>query len=182
MLSFSREEGKLRSAAKAFGASPGKPADAALFGDVVALAVPWSVVPEALKSAGSLDGKVLWDCTNALKPDLSGLEVGTTSSGAETIARLAPKARVVKAIPPFAELLHSDDPRIGGKAATTFICGDDESAKALVRPLLEALPAEVVDSGPLENARYIEPAAFLLVRLAYGLRLGPRVGLCLLRG
>jgi predicted dinucleotide-binding enzyme len=97
------------------------------------------------------------------------------------VQRLAPGARIVKGIPPFAELLHSDDPTIEGVPAASFLCGDDADAKRIVGPLLEALPATVVDAGPLENARYVEPAGFLLVRLAYGLGLGSRIGLSLLR-
>jgi predicted dinucleotide-binding enzyme len=37
----------------------------------------------------------LLDCTNPLKPDLSGLTVGYTVSGAEQVAACAPGARVV---------------------------------------------------------------------------------------
>jgi predicted dinucleotide-binding enzyme len=126
--------------------------------------------------------KVLWDCTNALKADLSGLAIGTTTSAAETVQRLAPDARVVKGIPPFAELLHSSDPTINGSPAGCFICGDDADAKTIVGELLAALPATVIDAGPLESSRYIEPAAYLLVRLAYSLGHGPRIGLALLQG
>jgi hypothetical protein len=70
-------------------------------------------------------------------------------------------AKVVKGIPPFAELLHSDDPTLGGKPAGVFLCGDDHDAKAAVGRLLDALPADVVDVGPLVNARFVEPAAML---------------------
>ena len=181
MLSYSRDAAKLQAAAVAFGARTGSPAEAVAFGDVVALTVPWSSIEDALKAAGSLSGKVVWDCTNALKPDLSGLVIGTTTSGGETIAKLAPGARIVKAIPPFAELMHSDDPTVGGKAPGTFMCGDDAEAKAVVLPLLKALPMDVVDSGPLENARYAEAAGFLLIRLGYGQGLGSRIGFALLQ-
>jgi 8-hydroxy-5-deazaflavin:NADPH oxidoreductase len=180
MLSYSRDAEKLRSAAHAFGASSGTPAQAVAFGDVVALTVPWVAVEDALKAAGSLSGKIVWDCTNALKPDLSGLAIGTTTSAGETIAKLAPGARIVKAIPPFAELMHSDDPMIGGKAPGTFMCGDDADAKAIVLPLLKAVPMDVVDAGPLENARYAEAAGFLLIKLGYGQGLGSRIGFTLL--
>src|SRR5262249_47543386 len=63
---------------------------------VVVLAVPWPAVPDALKATGNLSGKVLLDCTNPLKPDLSALEVGTTTSGGERVAQAAPEAKVVK--------------------------------------------------------------------------------------
>jgi 8-hydroxy-5-deazaflavin:NADPH oxidoreductase len=156
--------------------------EAVSFADVVALAVPWGSVKTAIAQAGPMAGKIIWDCTNALKPDLSGLEVGTDTSGAEIIASLAVGAKVVKGIPPFAELLHSDDPTVAGKPADSFLCGDDATAKAVVRRLLEALPADVVDAGPLANSRFVEPAAMLLVRLAYGLGLGVRISLTLSRG
>ncbi|WP_042875718.1 hypothetical protein [Cupriavidus necator] len=51
---------------------------------------------------------------------MSGLLVGTDTSGAEEIARLAPWATVVKAIPPFAELLHSPSMLIGVIADLDF--------------------------------------------------------------
>jgi predicted dinucleotide-binding enzyme len=181
MLSFSRDAAKLDKMAKALGAAAGTPEEAASFADVVALAVPWGSVNAAIVQAGPLVGKIIWDCTNALKPDLSGLAVGTDTSGGEIIAGLAGGAKVVKGIPPFAELLHSDDPTVAGKPSAAFLCGDDDAAKAAVRPLLEALPADVVDAGPLVSARFVEPAAMLLVRLAYGLGFGVRITLALRR-
>jgi 8-hydroxy-5-deazaflavin:NADPH oxidoreductase len=181
MLSYSRDSAKLQAAATTFGARTGSPAEAVAFGDVVALTVPWVTIEDALQAAGPLSGKIVWDCTNALKPDLSGLAIGTTTSAGETIAKLAPGARIVKAIPPFAELMHSDDPLIGGKAPGTFMCGDDAEAKAIVLPLLKAMPMDVVDAGPLENARYAEAAGFLLIKLGYGQGLGSRIGFALLR-
>jgi 8-hydroxy-5-deazaflavin:NADPH oxidoreductase len=151
MLSYARDVAKLEEAARAFGA------------------------------AGPLSGKIVWDCTNVLKPDLSGLEIGTATSGGETIAALIPEAKVVKGIPPFAELMHGENPLISGTPADVFMCGDDAQAKAVVARLIEALPARSVDAGPLENARYVEPAGFLLVRLAYGLGMGSRIGLALIK-
>jgi 8-hydroxy-5-deazaflavin:NADPH oxidoreductase len=100
MLSFGRDPANLGQAATMFGARMGSPRDAVEFGDVVARAVPWEVVAPALHEAGSVAGKIVWDCTNALRPDMSGLAIGTTTSGAETVQRLAPGARVVKGIPP----------------------------------------------------------------------------------
>jgi predicted dinucleotide-binding enzyme len=53
----------------------------------VALAVPWAAAPGALAEAGELSGKVLWDCTNTPLPDMSGLTIGTTTSGGEEVAK-----------------------------------------------------------------------------------------------
>jgi predicted dinucleotide-binding enzyme len=49
----------------------GTPAQAASWGEVVALAVPWAAAPGALAEAGELSGKVLWDSTNTLLPDMT---------------------------------------------------------------------------------------------------------------
>ncbi len=181
MLSYSRDAAKLTEAAARFGATFGTPEEAARFGNVVALTVPWAAVPSALTQAGSLTGKTLWDCTNALNADMSGLVIGTTTSGGEEVARLAPGALVVKGIPPFAELLHSDDPTVGGRPVGVFVAGDDATAKQAVAGLLSQLPASVTDTGGLEAARLIEPAMMLLVRLAYAQGLGPRIALDLIR-
>jgi predicted dinucleotide-binding enzyme len=182
LLSYSRGEGKLREVARAAGpnARTGTPAEAAAFGEVVLLAVPWGAAPDALRQAGAFRGKTLFSCVNALKPDLSGLAVGTTTSAAEEIARLAPDARVVEAIPPFAQLLAAPSRRIGGQQVTTFYCGDDGAAKAVVAGLLRELDLEPVDAGPLTSARYVEPAGMLVVQLGYGMGKGTGIGMKLL--
>ena len=70
--------------------------EAAEHGEVVVLATPWDGVRDALAAAGDLAGKVLFDCTNPLAKDLSGLAIGHTTSAGEQVAALAPGARVVK--------------------------------------------------------------------------------------
>jgi len=46
--------------------------------------------------------------------------------------------------------------------------------------LVSALPTQAVDFGPLWNARFAEPAMMVIVRLAFGLNRGWRLGLALL--
>ena len=109
MLS-SRHPEKLKGLAESIGKNAcfGLPAEAARFGEVVVLSVPWTQAADALKSAGSLRGKVLIDCTNPLKPDMSGLAVGYTTSAAEEVAKMVPGAKVVKAFnTTFAAVMHS---------------------------------------------------------------------------
>jgi 8-hydroxy-5-deazaflavin:NADPH oxidoreductase len=180
MLSFNKDANDLNATARRYGARTGTPHDAASFGEVVVLAVPWNVVRLALRQAGSLRGKVLWDCTNALKAEYTSREVGTITSGGEIVSRLAPGARVVKAIPPSAQLLLSDNPMVEGKPVACLLCSDDAAAKATVMPLVNALPAQAVDFGPLSNARFAEPAMMVIVRLAFGLNRGYRLGFALL--
>jgi predicted dinucleotide-binding enzyme len=155
-------------AAARLGVAASSNADAAGGADVVALTVPFSAIDAALAQTGPLGGAVLWSCVNALKPDLSGLAVGFDTSAAEEVARRAPGARVVSAIPPFAEALANGDLAYdGGLAPSVFMCGDDDHAKAAVERLVLDLGAHPVDAGALAVARLVEPAMMLLVRIAY---------------
>lgn len=182
MLSYSRDENKLWAAAESVGKGTrtGNAAEAASFGDVVVLATPYGASADALKAAGSLDGKILLSCVNALRPDYSGMAAGTTTSGAEELAKVAPKARFVEAMPSFAALLHSGSTKFGNDTSSIFYCGDDSQAKEVVAGLLRETGVEPVDAGPLRNARYLEPAMMLLVQLAHQLGMG-MLGLKLLR-
>jgi 8-hydroxy-5-deazaflavin:NADPH oxidoreductase len=180
MLSFSSDPAALRDTARKFGANAGSVAEAVAFADVVVLCTPFAATASALGQVGAVAGrKPLWDCTNALKPDMSGLVIGTTTSAAEEVQKLAPWADVVKGIPPFAELLHSGSPRLLGGPVGVFTCGDNAAAKETVTSLLLTLGVSVTDAGPLLNSRYSEAAAFLLIQLAYAQGLGPRIGLAL---
>ncbi|MDF5716135.1 MAG: NAD(P)-binding domain-containing protein [Rhizonema sp. NSF051] len=149
MLSYSRDIEKLKSQAQSIapGVRVGTPAEAVEFADVVLLSVPWAAVPDALQAAGSLEGKILFSCVNALTPDMSGMAVGTTTSGAEEIAKLASGAMVVEALPIFAEVLYSPSRKFGEQDATVFYCGDDAQAKQTVAELLREIEVEPIDAG-----------------------------------
>ena len=139
-------------------------AEAAGAADIVVLSVPWPA-EDAVKSCGNLTGKILIDCTNPLKPDLSGLAVGHTTSAAEQIADLAKGTRVIKAFNTTGAG-NMANPKFGAQNASMFICGDDGNAKATVGKLAEELGFEPVDVGPLLTARYLEPLAMLWIHLA----------------
>lgn len=160
----------------------GLPADAAKYGEVVVLSVPWTQAVDALRSAGSLKDKILIDCTNPVKPDMSGLAVGHTTSAAEEIAKAAPGARVVKAFnTTFAAVMHSPSRNFGSQKATGFYCGDESPAKAVVSELIKETGLEPLDVGPLMCARYLEPLAMLAMQIAFVLGLGTEMTIGLLR-
>lgn len=182
LFSFSREPEKLAELASRTRSRAGSPAEAAEFGDVILLATPWIATTQALTQAGTIRGKVIWDATNALKPDMSGLAIGTTTSAGEEVARMQPWARVVKAVPTFAEVLASGDRRIAGQRNAVYVCGDDPAARQLVAGLVEEIDAQAIDAGPLALARYTEPAGMLLAQLAYARGMGARIGTHFLRG
>lgn len=58
--------------------------------EVVGLCTPWHSTRDAVAACGDLGGKVLIDCTNALTPAFTALEVGHTTSGAEQVAEWPP--------------------------------------------------------------------------------------------
>jgi hypothetical protein len=186
-VGFGRDAARLAAAARqARGRVAADLPGAARSADVVVLAVPWAAVGAAIAACGDLSGAVIWDCTNPLLPDLSGLALGTTTSGGEEVARQAPGARVVKGVPPFAELMAAAAPDAPLTPSdlpppAVFVCGDDAAARAAVLSLVGDLGAEPVEAGPLAVARWTEPVGMLLIRLGYAQGLGPMIGAPLIR-
>jgi predicted dinucleotide-binding enzyme len=158
--------------ARASGTALASVGGAAAGAEVVVLAVPWPAVPAAIAEAGDLAGKVLLDCTNPLAPDLSGLELGTTTSGGERMAELAKGARVVK-IFNTTGAANMEDPHYGDARATMLYAGDDSDAKAIAARLAADLGFEPVDLGPLSASRLLEPIALAWITLAIRQKLGP---------
>lgn len=139
-------------------------AGAAEHSEALVVAVPWGAVAETLALAGPLASKVVIDCINPLKPDLSGLVI-ENSSTAEEIARLLPQAHVVKAFNTASTKVMLN-PVFPGGPATMFFCGDDPDAKSLVKGLIAEIGFEPVDAGPLHHARHLESLAMLYIHLA----------------
>ena len=67
----------------------------------------------------------------------------------------------------YAELLERGAV-FGDQRASVFLCGSDEKARAEVCRIVDELGFSPVDLGDLENARYLEPAAALIVELVRG--------------
>jgi len=181
MFNYPRRPEKLGAFAQEIGpdAQWGTPRDVVRFADVVLLAVPWSGIGDALSDAGSLDGKTLISCVNPFGP--GGLEVGLTSSAAEEISKLVPGAAVVEAFNTiFASILYSSADLFGDKPPTVFYCGDNPEAKTKVAELIIDAGLQPVDAGPLQNARYIEPLAMLMMELGHSQRMGADIALRLM--
>lgn len=147
--------------------------------DAVVIAVPWNAAQTAVREADDLAGKILIDCTNPIAPGLQ-LALGTTTSGAEKIASWADGARVVKAFNATG-WENMADPVYDGEPTLMPICGNDPEARALVLELAELLGFEVVDLGPLESARLLEPFALVWIHLARVQGLGPDIAFKLAR-
>ena len=141
--------------------------DAASFGEIVVLATLWEGTASAINQAGAgnFSGKVVVDVTNPL--DFSKglppkLALGQTDSAGETVQRLLPDARVVKAFNIVGNA-HMFRPDFPGGPPTMFICGNDDRAKKLVTEILDAFGWETVDVGGIEGSRLLEPLAMLWI-------------------
>jgi predicted dinucleotide-binding enzyme len=161
-------------------ARAGTVADAAGFGEVIALATPWPATEAAVRAAGNLNGKTVIDCTNPLKPDVSGLALGFHTSGAEQVAQWAKGANVFKAFNTTG-FNNMANPIINGIRTVMFVCGDNEAVKPTVLQLAADVGFDVVDAGKLVIARLLEPFAMLWIHLAFTGSAGREIGFALLR-
>lgn len=127
-------------------------ADAARWGDIVLLAVPWRSA-EALPPADAVAGKIVIDAMNPYGPDGQVMDLEPTTSSEETIKRL-PGARLVKA---FNTIYYKHLASRGRKDASIddrhaiFVAGDDEAAKREVIALIEEIGFGPVDTGSLAD-------------------------------
>ena len=148
--------------------------------DVVVLATPWTANADAIASAGDLSGKIVIDVTNPLKSDLSGLAVPPDTSGAEMVAKLAPRARVYKALNQTG-YENMADPVFPSGRAVMFVAGNDAAGKSVVLKLVGELGFEAVDAGDLSAARLLEGLAMLWIHLMVRRKLGRKFAFALLR-
>jgi predicted dinucleotide-binding enzyme len=160
----SREAGgeKLKKALAAVGggARGGTFAEAAAFGEMVALCCLGAVIEGVLAQASvkNLAGKVLIDATNPLDfsrgfpPRLQSMEDG---SAGQMVQRLAPEARVVKAFNTAGNASYVN-PSYEGGPPDMFICGNDDAAKAGVAEILKGFGWGVVDLGGIDSSHYLE--------------------------
>lgn len=167
MFSFSRSPERLQTLAAQIGvnATSGTPAEAANFADVVLFAPNFWLVHEAIAQAGSLAGKIVIDATNPYRWAESGgivRMVGENVSGAETIQKLLPGARLVKAYSSFQPTaLHRSAQRPLEQRLAIAIAADDKAAIAIVAQLIEDSGGRPFDLGTLQNARLMEiPGSF----------------------
>jgi len=145
----------------------GKFADAAAFGDILVFAVKGTSAEQTLGglNPASLNGKTIIDTTNPIadRPPTNGvLNFFTTfdESLMERLQNIAPDAHFVKCFSCVGSYAMVN-PKFAGGKPTMFICGNEDSAKAEVKPILEKFGWEFEDMGGVEAARAIEPLCIL---------------------
>ena len=131
--------------------------EAAAFGEIVLLAVPWRNT-QALPDPALLENKIVIDAMNHYNDDGSVIDIGNSTSSEETAKRL-PGAIVIKAFNTiyFKHLNEGSHPELPLKERRAiFIAGDSVEAKAKVSRLIEEIGFAAVDTGGLRNGGQLQ--------------------------
>ncbi len=140
VFTYARSNEKLKKLAReAHGsARAGTPSEAAQEADALLLAVHWSRIEDVLNQTGDLSGKVVVTCSLPMNDDNTDLVVAHISSGAEELARMIPKARVVSAFNtvPSEVLFGVNQSKSKSRRLSLVYCGDDKGSKAVAAELI----------------------------------------------
>ena len=147
-------------------ATAGSFEESASYGDIIVLATLWSGTSDVIKLANpkNFAGKITIDVTNPLdfSKGVPALALGHTNSAGETVQKLLPDAKVVKAFNTVGNP-HFFHPNFPGGPPTMFICGNDLDAKKQVTSILSDFGWETVDVGGIEGSRLLESLAMLWI-------------------
>ncbi|MEO6184779.1 MAG: NADPH-dependent F420 reductase [Steroidobacteraceae bacterium] len=140
------------------GARAGTPQEAAAFGDVLVLAVPYGAQPELGRTLGSaLKGKVVIDASNPFPARDGAIADEAREKGAGIVsARLLPGARVVRAFNAVAAARMGAMHETPGKVAMPM-AGDDAQAIETATRLVTDIGFEPVLVGGLSMGKHLMP-------------------------
>ena len=137
----------------------GTPREAAKFGDVVFIAVPYSAMPEIGREyASELKGKVVVNASNPIPRRDGPIAEEAQKKGAGVAdAELLPGARVARAFNfPGANVFKTEANRAGEKIAVP-VAADDKEAMEVAARLVRDAGFEPVIVGPLAKAKDFQP-------------------------
>jgi 8-hydroxy-5-deazaflavin:NADPH oxidoreductase len=138
-------------------------AEAAAFGEVVLLAVPWHL-EEALPAPELLRDKIVIDAMNPYRPDGGFFDLGNSTSSEEVLKRIR-GAKLVKA---FNTISYDHLATRGRKDLPVqerhaiYLAGNDRQAKQVVSRLVEEIGFAPVDTGSLrEGGKLQQPESVI---------------------
>jgi hypothetical protein len=137
----------------------GTPREAAAFGDVVFIAVPYSAMPEIGRDyANELKGKVVVNASNPIpRRDGPVAEEAQKKGAGLADAELLPGTRVARAFNfPGAAVFKSEAHRAGDRIAVA-VAADDKEAMEVASRLVRDAGFEPVVVGPLARAKDFQP-------------------------
>ena len=145
-------------------ARAGTPREAAAFGEVVLISVPYGALPQLGRDlAGELRGKVVLDTCNPIPRRDGDVAVAAQAKGSGVAsAELLPGVRLVRAFNTVgASALRSEAHRAGDRVAVP-LAGDDDAALQIAARLVEDAGFEPVVVGPLVRAKEFDPGTAVL--------------------
>ena len=120
----------------------------ALEAEFVFLAVPFWAHRDVAKAAGSWNGKVVIDATNAY--GVAPEELGDLPSSV-VVSQALPGAKLVKGFNHLPARVLAEDPDVNGGRRVVFLSSDDESATVAAAALAEQLGYAPVELGKLSE-------------------------------
>ena len=141
------------------GGRAGTPPEAAVFGEVILISVPYGALPQVGRDlAGDLRGKVVLDTCNPIPRRDGDIAVAAQAKGSGLAsAELLPGVRLVRAFNTVgAGALRSEAHRAGDRVAVP-LAGDDASALQIAARLVQDAGFEPVVVGPLVRAKEFDP-------------------------
>ncbi|AFY58478.1 putative dinucleotide-binding enzyme [Rivularia sp. PCC 7116] len=162
----SRNPETLKSMADEVGARTGTPQEAASFGEVILLAIPFGKVPDLATQIGSLDNKILIDAGNPYPHrdgDVAQKVIDDESQTATGyVADQFRGAKTVKAFNSiYYKVLAEKAFLEGDERIAVQVCSDDEQAKETVKQLIKDIGFAPQDLGKLDKGVLFEPDAAL---------------------
>jgi 8-hydroxy-5-deazaflavin:NADPH oxidoreductase len=152
----SRDPSRLEPLAAEIGelATVGTVPDAADFGEVLVIAVPWDGFDAAVLAAGSIDGKILVDTTNQYGSSEMPAEGQTAAS---FHAARVDGARYTKSFNTLTSAFQAETAfRPDQDRVVQWVCGDDVAAKQVVMGLIANAGYAPIDLGRNEDADVME--------------------------
>lgn len=136
-------------------AQAGTVADAAAFGDVVLLAVPYAAMPQLGRDlAGALTGKVVMDATNASAArDGEAAQIAQRDGIGTASASFFPGARLVRGFNTINYQKLAEAAHRPGQPVAVPLAGDDQPALATASALVRDAGFDPVVVGPLARAK-----------------------------
>lgn len=145
--------------AKRVGAKAGTPAEAAAFGEVLLVSVPYAALPQIGRDlAGSIKGKVVLDTSNPIQARDGEMAIAAREKGSGVASvEFLPGARLVRAFNSVGySKLQSETNRAGDRVAIP-LAADDKGALQVGIRLVRDAGFEPVVVGPLSTAKSFDP-------------------------
>lgn len=181
LSSLDLEHDKALAARLGTGAHAGTPREAAAFGEVLLISVPYAALPQLGRDLENfIKGKVLLDTCNPIPARDGEMAVEAKTKGTGIASpQLLPGARLVRAFNSVGYAMLQSQAHRAGERVAIPLAGDDAEALAIAVRLVQEAGFEGVVVGPLARAREFDPGtsvfgkALTAAELRRGLGISP---------